>query len=127
MKLLLDTHALIWFAENDVQLSSKAKFAIENLENESFISIASFWEIAIKQGLNKINLSRTLSEVAFFIKQNGIQILPITIDHLLILSELPLYHRDPFDRLLVAQSQCEQMTFISKDIWISPYQISTLW
>lgn len=127
MKLLLDTHALIWFAENDVQLSSKAKLAIENLENESFVSIASFWEIAIKQGLNKINLRRTLSEVVYFIKQNGIQILPITIDHLLILSELPLYHRDPFDRLLVAQSQCEQMTFISKDIWISPYQISTLW
>ncbi len=114
MTYLLDTHALIWFLHNDEQLSKKALKIIET--EEVVVSIATLWEIAIKTSLGKLTLAEPFED--FFPKQlqmNDIEILSVSIAHLHKLKQLEFYHRDPFDRLIIAQSMVEGMTLISKD------------
>lgn len=127
MDLLLDTHTFIWFFNGDEQLSLKARRLIEESKNEKFISVASLWEVAIKIGLKKLFFDGNTSEVVELLEQNGFRILPISVDHIVIYESLNFVHRDPFDRILVAQAVIEDMTIITKDENIPKYDIKTVW
>jgi len=105
MNLLLDTHALIWLTEADNHLSQSAKSAIENPVNTCFVSVASFWEMAIKTSLGKLEMQIPLTTLKSLIIENGIEILPIEVGHTLLIAQLPFHHKDPFDRLLIAQAR----------------------
>lgn len=127
MNILLDAHSLIWFLEGDNNLSRIAKEAIEDPGNISFVSIASFWEMAIKVSLGKLEIRSSLDQITQLTQGNGIEILPIHLNHALLVANLPFYHRDPFDRLLIAQAKLEKMPLVSRDGYFKDYQISMLW
>lgn len=118
MKLLVDTHVLLWALADPDQLSSRARVMISDSGNVVFVSMASLWEIGIKKSLGKIELPDT-----FFtsVKAAGFEILPIQLSHIQVLGELPFHHRDPFDRMLVAQAQHEQLWLVSCDAEINKY------
>lgn len=127
MKVLLDTHALIWFVEGVDKLSLKAKLTIEDLENTRLVSIASLWEIVIKSSLNKIEMKKSFEEINKLLFDNDIQILKINVDHLNTLLSLPHHHKDPFDRMLIAQSITENIAIISVDQQFKPYSVNVIW
>jgi len=127
MNLLLDTHTLIWFLEGDSHLGFTAKSCIENPDNTSFVSVATFWEIAIKISINKLELQLPLNTLKSLIWENAMEILPIRIEHPLLVSQLPFHHHDPFDRLLIAQSMSENMLLLSKDKKFKIYDIQIAW
>lgn len=128
MRYLLDTHSLIWFLEDHIQLSDKARGKIMNIENRCFVSIASIWEIFIKVNIGKLKLDFPVSALKREIHENGFEILPIEFEHLQQLLQLDFHHKDPFDRLLIAQAQCEKMTIITKDNNFSKYnKVKLLW
>ncbi len=127
MDLLLDTHGFIWFFNGDKQLSIKAKKSIEDPKNRKFVSIASIWEVAIKINLKKLVFDGNTSEIAELIDQNGFQLLPIIIEHTVVYESLKLIHRDPFDRIIVAQALAENLTIITIDENIRKYNIKTIW
>lgn len=127
MKLLLDTHTLICFLNGDSKLSQNARTAIENPNNLKIVSIASIWEIAIKLSLNKFKFDKGFKSFLELVENNGFVVLPITFDHALVLSNLEFLHRDPFDRLLIAQCKADNLTLISKDENIRRYNIEVLW
>ena len=102
MKYLIDTHIFIWFVENLPNLSQSIKNLIEDENNEIFISIASLWEISIKTSINKLQLNRKYEEILDVLKDNSIEILPIDFAHTVENNHLPFYHRDPFDRIIIA-------------------------
>ncbi|HOC54311.1 MAG TPA: type II toxin-antitoxin system VapC family toxin [Verrucomicrobiota bacterium] len=128
MKLLLDTHTLLWFLTNDRSLSTQARAAIEAGGNLCSVSAASLWEVAVKVALSKLTLPAPYADI--FPRQleiNGFGLLPITPTHCAALLTLPLHHRDPFDRLLLAQAQSEAMTLVSDDGQFAPYGVPVLW
>ena len=127
MNLLLDTHALIWFLEGDNRLSQTARSFIENPSNTNYASIATFWEIAIKTSLGKLETKTSLTNLKYMLMENGIEILPITIEHTVLVSKLAFYHRDPFDRLLISQAMHENMSLVSRDEYFSQYDIHVIW
>jgi len=128
MRLLLDTHAFLWFIGGDERLSGKAKEAIADLENEVFLSVASLWEIAVKINIGKLKLPRPFGElIPEQLMQNEITILRIELSHLTRYVDLPLHHRDPFDRLIVVQAQMEEMPLVSKDVTFGSYDVDLLW
>ncbi|MEO6232330.1 MAG: type II toxin-antitoxin system VapC family toxin [Ferruginibacter sp.] len=127
MNYLLDTHALIWFLNGDKELSSKARKAIESPEAINFVSIVSLWEIAIKVSLDKLDLKTPFEKIGEEISNNNFEMVPITFQDTLILSSLPFHHRDPFDRLLIAQGINNKFTIISKDQHFNSYKIKVLW
>src|SRR5262249_7089883 len=106
MKLLLDTHAFLWFINDSAELSNNSKNLIEDVDNEVLLSVASLWEMAIKISLGKLTLAKSLN--AFLSEQlvaNGITLLNISVAHASEVAVLPFHHRDPFDRLLIAQAK----------------------
>ena len=109
MKVLLDTHALIWFAEGSDKLSLIAKNEIGNKNNSKFISIATLWEIVIKTSKEKLELKQSFKDLNYFLSINNIQMLNLEISHLNTLLKLPHHHGDPFNRLLIAQSITEML------------------
>jgi PIN domain nuclease of toxin-antitoxin system len=128
MTLLLDTHAFLWFCQDDPLLSAAAKALIEDPANRKLVSVASCWEIAIKAGLGKLTLgepSRTYIPAA--LSRTGFDLLPIALTHATAVESLPLHHRDPFDRLLVAQAMTEAVPIVSADAALDPYGIRRLW
>jgi PIN domain nuclease of toxin-antitoxin system len=125
--ILLDTHTFIWFFNGDEQLSSKAKRLIEDSKINKFVSIASVWEIAIKIGLGKLTFDGSTSEIVELIFKNGFQILQISVDHIVAYETLEFIHRDPFDRILIAQAIVEKLTIITKDENIQKYRVKTNW
>ena len=127
MNLLLDTHTLIWFLEGDANLSATAKKLIENPANTNFVSVATFWEMAIKVSLNKLEMQISIQNLKQLLWENGIEVLPITIENTLFVSQLPFHHKDPFDRLLVAQAVNENMILVSKDEAMPLYNVQTIW
>lgn len=128
MKLLLDTHAFLWFITDDPQLSAVARGLIADPDNEILVSPASYWEIAIKVRIGKYTLSAPYETlIAQGIDGNGFKILPIEPRHTAILTTMPFHHRDPFDRLLVAQSEIEQVPVVSVDAVLDAYGIQRLW
>ena len=128
MRLLLDTHAFLWFVLDDARLSSVARDAIAEPANRVLVSPATLWEIAIKVSLGKYRLP---TEYGAFVEQqlaaNGFELLPIGVSHMAVLANLPFYHRDPFDRLLVAQAFVEGMPLVSSDTAMDQYAVHRLW
>jgi PIN domain nuclease of toxin-antitoxin system len=128
VRLLLDTHALLWFYLGDLQLSAVAQAAIADPGNGKFVSPASYWELAIKINLGKYVLAETYDEfIEHAIFDNGFAILPVEPKHTAALIVLPRHHKDPFDRLLVAQAQIEGIPLVSGDAILDQYPISRLW
>ena len=127
MKYLLDTHILIWFLNGDSQLSKKLIQIIESEDSESYVSIASLWEIAIKISLKKLELNCDFNDIEKFIFENNFKILPLLFTDLLFLEELPFFHRDPFDRLLICQSVANDYTLISNDTQFQNYKLKLLY
>jgi|SRR5271157_1775548 len=128
MRLLIDTHALIWYVDQDHLLSPVAHAAITDPSNDLLLSSGSIWEIAIKVGLKKLTLSlpyRVWIEKAMI--DLGVSVLPITIDYADAQAGVPLHHRDPFDRLVVAQSQVEGVPVVSADVSFDSYGITRIW
>ena len=126
--LLLDTQAMLWFFWDDPLLSSTAKSVIENPDNRKLVSIASCWEAAIKAGLKKLELGGPCA--AFLnkeISRNNFELLPITFDHATMVETLAGHHRDPFDRLLVAQAMLERLPIVSSDSVFDKYGIKRFW
>ncbi|MDQ6813424.1 MAG: type II toxin-antitoxin system VapC family toxin [Bacteroidota bacterium] len=126
-KYLLDTHTLMWWHEEDDSLSTVAIQTIENLSNRLYVSIVSFWEIVIKLKTDKLKLNYGIDELAEACILSKIDIIPINFYHLNQLSLLPLFHRDPFDRMLAAIAYSEGMNVVSKDKQLSQYNIPVIW
>jgi PIN domain nuclease of toxin-antitoxin system len=128
MNLLLDTHTFLWWIADDKRLSDIAKNYIENQENEIYFSAASAWEILIKTQLSKLQLpGAPESFVSEQLSRNNFKTLSIRVSHALQLSSMPALHRDPFDRILVAQSMVEHLPILTADSLIAQYQIETIW
>lgn len=128
MRLLFDTHAFIWWAEEPTKLSPQVFAACKDRSNQLLLSIASIWEIQIKHQLGKLNLKLSLFNLIQEQQQrNNIEILLVDLPHILELEQLPLHHRDPFDRLLIAQARIEGMTLLSNDSTIAQYAVQRLW
>lgn len=128
MKLLLDTHAFLWMSLDDPQLSRQAHDLIADTYNELLLSPASYWELAIKVSLGKYQLAEPLDEfVNREVQKNGVTILPIQPAHAAQVAGLPFHHRDPFDRLLIAQAKVEQVALVSKDTVFDDYGVQRRW
>lgn len=128
MNLLLDSHALISWHEEPKQLSATAFQAISDPANNIFLSVASIWEIQIKIQIGKFKFVEALGDVVREEQaRNGFRLLPVEFDHVLALAHLPFHHKDPFDRILIAQAASENMTLVSSDRHFSRYKINLLW
>jgi PIN domain nuclease of toxin-antitoxin system len=124
MKFLLDTHAFLWFVDESPQLAAHARKLIEDGNNEVQVSIASLWEMAIKVSLSRLQLPAALEPfVTQQLAANDFSLLPIEVSHLGLVASLPFHHRDPFDRLLAAQSLVENIPVISADSRLDSYGI----
>lgn len=127
MNNLHDTHTLIWFIDGNDNLSNKAKTEIETNAEGNYVSIASIWEIAIKISIGKLELKTSFKNFIHQIESNSFQILPVSVADALFVSLLPFYHRDPFDRMIIAQAKNSNLRLITKDIFFAKYDIHILW
>ncbi len=123
---LLDTHAMLWYLRDSPELSASAHSLIDNAEYVA-VSIASFWEIAIKQSIGKMQFCMTIPELESLCLDRDIQVLPIQSAVLEQIKSLPKIHGDPFDRLIIAQAQIGKMTIITRDRIIPQYPVPTIW
>ena len=127
LRVLLDTHVLLWLVDDTSKLSSRVTQLCEDENNALFVSVASFWELAIKMSLGKIALAdHAIEQLKSWCLDNTISILPIDIDHCIRVQTLPFHHRDPFDRLLIAQALCEELTMISVDEHFPAYGVEVI-
>ena len=127
MKYLLDTHVVLWVAENSPLLSDKVKSIILDKNSEKYVSIVSAWEVSIKLGTDKLHLDGGLSEFFRMIDDNGFFSLSLEREYLQLIPNLPNHHKDPFDRLLVATVMAENMILITIDENIHNYDVTCLW
>ena len=127
MNLLLDTHTTIWFITEDETLPVHLKELIEDGANTCFVSVASLWEMGIKYSLGKLDLTVDLKRIFELINQSGLTILPITTNHILTNTTLEFHHRDPFDRLIIAQAKSEGLTIASRDGRFKEYNVELIW
>ena len=128
MKLLLDTHAFIWWDSDLARLSPRALSLCQNPENHLLLSVASVWEMQIKLQLGKLRLGLPLATIIDGQREtNGVEILPIELEHVLALEALPAHHKDPFDRLLIAQAKVEGVVLVSGDSIFSQYPVNLAW
>jgi len=128
LKFLLDTHSLLWFLSGDASLSEKVRRIIEHPDYDILVSIASLWEIAIKHSLGKLKLAQPFEELfPHQLAINSIFLLEIRPDHVSRVSSLPFHHRDPFDRLLTAQSLTERIPLLSDDEALDAYGLERIW
>jgi len=128
MRLLLDTHVLLWWHDQPARLTETAYDAINDLGNDVFISVVNGWEMQIKAQLGKLTLPKPLHVILQEEQAtNGFRLLPVTIEHVYTLDSFPLHHRDPFDRPLIAQAYQEGLTLVTHDPKLSPYAVSLLW
>lgn len=126
-RLLLDSHTLIWFFENDLRLSPSSKVLVEDTGNEVFVSIASFWEIVIKKSLSKLTLKKSVGEMLSECANQQIEILSISQQDIEVVETLPFHHRDPFDRIIVAASITRNLEVVSIDNQFDAYPMSRIW
>ena len=127
MKLLLDTHIFIWWADHPEKLSNTALSALEDEANDLILSVASVWEIQIKIQLGRLKLSLPLKELIKNQQEtNDLTVSPVALAHVLALDALPFHHKDPFDRLLIAQSIEEDLTLVTADSQFSAYSVKLL-
>jgi PIN domain nuclease of toxin-antitoxin system len=127
MDILLDTHTLIWFLNGDKNLPDVVRRAIEDPGNYKVVSIASVWEIAIKISLGKFRFPKGFNSFLQHVEESGFDILPITFEHSIVLSSLEFIHRDPFDRMIIAQCLADDFILATKDDNIKKYSIRTIW
>jgi len=123
MNLLLGAHALLWWLDDNPTLSKKAREAISDGGNMVFVSAAVIWEIRIKQALGKLEIPSDFREA---LNNQAFEMLPITADHAHLIEELPPYHRDPFDRMLIAQAKFEGLTLVTRDKNFIKYNVPIL-
>ena len=122
-RLLLDTHALLWALTSPDKMDDLARDAVSDPRNDIFVSAVSGWEIALKSNLGKLQVPVNVYEM---IEATGFTHLPITFAHGVAAGRLPLYHRDPFDRLLIAQAQAEGLVLVTRDRYILQYDVSAM-
>jgi PIN domain nuclease of toxin-antitoxin system len=128
VKVLLDTHAFLWMSLDAPQLSQRARDLIADMDNELLLSPASYWEIAIKISLGNYELDEPLDEfVNREVERNALDVVPIQPEHASEVARLPFHHRDPFDRMLIAQALVEQVPVLSKDAVFDDYGVRRLW
>jgi PIN domain nuclease of toxin-antitoxin system len=128
MHLLLDTHTFIWWYNEPERLPVKVLSACQDVENTLMLSVASVWEMQIKAQLGKLRLAKPLPDIIRHQQeQNHLQILPVTLPVVFALDNLPLHHRDPFDRLLIAQAKVDQLLLVSNDSQFRLYPVSLFW
>ena len=128
MKLLLDTHSFLWFIEGSDKISLTARRLIEDSSNQPLLSMASLWEMAIKVSIGRLELSRAFEElIPEQMRMNGIDMLDIRTEHVAEIVRLPFHHRDPFDRLLIAQAKVEGMPIVGTDDAFDAYEITRMW
>jgi PIN domain nuclease of toxin-antitoxin system len=128
MRVLIDTHVFLWWVEGDRALPAKARDALADPDNECLLSMASAWELAIKTGLGKLQLALSVRRyVREHVAANGFRLLDIGLAHIGRLEGLPLHHRDPFDRLLIAQSLEEKLPVVTADPMFRKYGVKRLW
>ena len=126
--MLLDTHTFIWWDTDPDKLSPNASMFLHDDEHELLFSVASAWEMQIKLQLGKLKLEIPLAEMIEAQQRiNGLEILPIALSHVLALGELPSHHKDPFDRLLIAQANAEGATLVSRDSVFAEYSVNVVW
>lgn len=127
MQHLLDTHTIIWFINGDKELSDKAKQIIEKDSAANYVSVASLWEIAIKISLGKLELHQPFSAIKHQLDENGFNLLPVTWQDTLLIASMPFHHRDPFDRILIAQGINNNLNIITRDDQFKNYAVSVIW
>jgi PIN domain nuclease of toxin-antitoxin system len=128
VNLLLDRHVFIWLSLTPERLSERVTDLLMDETNFWFLSLASVWEMQIKRQLGKLSLNLPLPELIASQQQtNGLQLLPIELNHIFMLENLPQFHRDPFDRLLIAQAITEQIPLLSIDTVFDHYPVQRLW
>ena len=128
MRVLLDTHSFLWFLAGDSRLSPHARQIMTDFENDLVLSVASLWEIAIKTSLGKLALAAPYDELfPQQLQQHEIHVLQIQLSHLCTLTSLPFHHRDPFDRLIIAQGATEDLPIMSVDSVFSSYPVHVIW
>jgi PIN domain nuclease of toxin-antitoxin system len=128
MRLLLDTHAFLWFIQGSQNLSETARNLIEDQGNQKLLSIASLWEISIKVSIGKLDVGMAIAELlSREVYGNGFEVLAIQANHLDELTKLVFHHKDPFDRLMIAQALAERMPVVTKDEAFERYTVSLLW
>jgi len=127
MDIILDTQIFIWFCEGDEKLPNKVRDIISNKENNIKVSIASLWEMTIKMSIEKLVLSFSITEIMNLVFENGFKVLPIEVKHLISLFDLKYFHRDPFDRMIIAQSISENIPVISSDGIFKEYPVQVIW
>jgi PIN domain nuclease of toxin-antitoxin system len=127
MSLLIDTHAFLWFVAGDRQLSRSARRAIEHNEGGWWLSAASVWELSIKWSLGRLTLPAPLDEYIAEKVRQGLQILSVEWAHAAAVERLPFHHRDPFDRLIVAQAQIERFTVVTRNPMFARYGVTVVW
>lgn len=128
MKLLLDSHTFLWLSSMPQNLSSQALIACSDPNNQLYLSLASIWEMQIKWQLGKLQLPDTLPNIVHKMQVgSAILLLSLRLDHIWNLSQLPLHHRDPFDRIMIAQAISHNFTLVSRDPWMKAYPVKLLW
>jgi len=128
MNLLIDTHVFLWLRNAPEKIPTAIQQAYQDINNEVYLSMVSIWEMQIKHQLNKLALDLSLDELITRQQlENDLQLLPIEVNHIYALSQLPFHHNDPFDRLIISQSQCENMRLISADKVFKQYDINLMW
>jgi len=130
MRLLLDTHTFLWFAEEDVSpfLPQATRELLEDGANDLYLSVASVWEVAIKVSIGKLKLPEPIVNIVNLqISHNDIQMLQTKLTHFDVIETLPLYHKDPFDRMLAAQGLVENLTIVSLDAALDRYGVNRIW
>ena len=123
---LMDTHTLLWYLRNSQEISKKS-LEIINSETTIFVSIASLWEIAIKNSIGKLQINESVSKIEQLCNEKDISILPIKSKHLDLLLTLEKIHNDPFDRLIICQAKSENLCIITRDSVIPSYEVNTIW
>ncbi|MDR1877991.1 MAG: type II toxin-antitoxin system VapC family toxin [Bacteroidales bacterium] len=127
MKLLIDTQSFIWFFEADNKLPLSVRTVMEDIDNSLVVSIVSFWEITIKVSLQKLTLSGNIETLINNSISSGFEILPVNPAHLITLSGLDFFHKDPFDRMIIAQAISENISVISSDSVFKSYPVQWIW
>lgn len=127
MKFLLDTHTIIWYINDDVRLPNHVKQELQDDSNDVYVSVLSFWEISIKSQQRKLDLNQSLPEIAYQLRHNGFRFMPVRLNHIYHLNTLSTFHKDPFDRMLIAQSFAEECVIVGCDKIFDDYQVRRLW
>ena len=127
MRILLDTHALWWLLEDNEKIPQVTIDIVRANEKDIYVSIASLWEVAIKLSIEKLDFDGGIAHFIDIVEDTGFSLLEISPEHIKAVAELPLFHRDPFDRILIAQSMVEEMSIMTRDANIIKYDVNSIW